>query len=215
MELFHELVYDGINVDVIHAERSAAQRDATVDKFRSGKVQPLPQTTAQQSGPPHSSQSLPTINLMYHHQPQPPLTSIPTPALHIIASPTLAASTAAVCNRDRNRHSSPEHARADLADVYLKVWVLIATELMARGMDFKGVSLVINFDFPQARSNFPRTAPPLPSSPGQPSPTFPHAFRRRFHTSTALGARAEQEGLAAPSPSSRKRMWSNFVRSLT
>ena len=66
MELFHELVYDSINVDVIHAERTPAQRDATVDKFRAGKV-----------------------------------------------------------------------------------WVLIATELMARGMDFKGVSLVINYDFPQ------------------------------------------------------------------
>jgi ATP-dependent RNA helicase DDX52/ROK1 len=27
--------------------------------------------------------------------------------------------------------------------------VLIATELMARGLDFKGVNLVINYDFPQ------------------------------------------------------------------
>ena len=30
-----------------------------------------------------------------------------------------------------------------------KVWVLISTELMARGIDFKGVNLVVNFDFPQ------------------------------------------------------------------
>lgn len=29
-----------------------------------------------------------------------------------------------------------------------KIWVLIATELMGRGIDFKGVSLVINYDFP-------------------------------------------------------------------
>ena len=58
--------YDGLNVDVIHADRSQAQREATVAKFREGKV-----------------------------------------------------------------------------------WVLIATELVARGMDFKGVSLVINYDFPQ------------------------------------------------------------------
>ncbi|KAK7069336.1 DEAD (Asp-Glu-Ala-Asp) box polypeptide 52 [Halocaridina rubra] len=31
-----------------------------------------------------------------------------------------------------------------------KIWVLICTELMARGIDFKGVNLVINYDFPQS-----------------------------------------------------------------
>ena len=64
-ELFHELVYDGINVDVIHADRSKEQRDEVVRQFRSGKV-----------------------------------------------------------------------------------WVLICTDLMARGLDFKGVNVVINYDFP-------------------------------------------------------------------
>lgn len=29
-----------------------------------------------------------------------------------------------------------------------KTWILICTELMARGIDFKGVNLVINYDFP-------------------------------------------------------------------
>jgi ATP-dependent RNA helicase DDX52/ROK1 len=29
-----------------------------------------------------------------------------------------------------------------------KTWVLIATDLMGRGMDFKGVNHVINYDFP-------------------------------------------------------------------
>ena len=71
VQLFHELVYDGLNVDVLHADRSQAQRDATVQKFRAGKV-----------------------------------------------------------------------------------WVLIATELVARGMDFKGVSLVINYDFPQTTTSY-------------------------------------------------------------
>ena len=71
VQLFHELVYDGLNVDVLHADRSQAQRDATVSKFRAGKV-----------------------------------------------------------------------------------WVLIATELVARGMDFKGVSLVINYDFPQSTTSY-------------------------------------------------------------
>lgn len=29
-----------------------------------------------------------------------------------------------------------------------KIWVLICTELLGRGIDFKGVNLVINYDFP-------------------------------------------------------------------
>ncbi|RUS23508.1 P-loop containing nucleoside triphosphate hydrolase protein, partial [Jimgerdemannia flammicorona] len=70
-ELFHELVYDGINVDVIHSERTKAQRDAVVEGFRAGKI-----------------------------------------------------------------------------------WVLIATELMARGLDFKGVNLVVNYDFPQTVQSY-------------------------------------------------------------
>ncbi|KAG0084364.1 RNA-dependent ATPase rok1 [Podila epicladia] len=70
-ELFHELIYDGIHVDVIHSERTKAQRDKIVEGFRQGKV-----------------------------------------------------------------------------------WVLIATELMARGVDFKGVNLVINYDFPQTVQSY-------------------------------------------------------------
>ncbi|XP_036444716.1 probable ATP-dependent RNA helicase DDX52 [Colossoma macropomum] len=64
-ELFHELVYEGINVDVIHADRTQQQRDNVISSFRSGKI-----------------------------------------------------------------------------------WVLICTALMARGIDFKGVNLVVNYDFP-------------------------------------------------------------------
>ena len=29
-----------------------------------------------------------------------------------------------------------------------KIWALICTELISRGIDFKGVNLVINYDFP-------------------------------------------------------------------
>ncbi|XP_038670336.1 probable ATP-dependent RNA helicase DDX52 isoform X2 [Scyliorhinus canicula] len=64
-ELFRELIYEGINVEVIHAERTQQQRDNVVYSFRAGKI-----------------------------------------------------------------------------------WVLICTALMARGIDFKGVNLVINYDFP-------------------------------------------------------------------
>lgn len=70
-QLFHELVYDGINVDVIHAERTLQQRTAIVESFKKGDI-----------------------------------------------------------------------------------WVLISTELMARGIDFKGVNLVVNYDFPQTVQSY-------------------------------------------------------------
>lgn len=64
-ELYKELVYDGINVDVMHAERSAAQREDVIRRFRTGDI-----------------------------------------------------------------------------------WILICTDLMARGIDFKAVAMVINYDLP-------------------------------------------------------------------
>ncbi|KAL6657093.1 hypothetical protein ACP70R_004873 [Stipagrostis hirtigluma subsp. patula] len=35
-----------------------------------------------------------------------------------------------------------------------KTWVLIATEVVARGMDFKGVNCVINYDFPESAAAY-------------------------------------------------------------
>ena len=70
-ELYAELVYDGINVDAIHSERTQAKRDDVVKRFRSGEV-----------------------------------------------------------------------------------WTLIATDLMGRGVDFKGVNMVINYDFPQSAVSY-------------------------------------------------------------
>ncbi|XP_013098633.2 DEAD box protein 52 homolog [Stomoxys calcitrans] len=70
-QLFEELLYDGINVDVIHADRTQQQRDNCVKAFREGHI-----------------------------------------------------------------------------------WVLICTELMGRGIDFKGVNLVINYDFPPSTISY-------------------------------------------------------------
>ncbi|CAG9561605.1 unnamed protein product [Danaus chrysippus] len=70
-ELFKELLYDGIQVDVIHGDRTQAQRDKVVRSFRLGRV-----------------------------------------------------------------------------------WVLLCTELMARGIDFRGVNLVINYDLPPSAISY-------------------------------------------------------------
>eukprot|EP00931_Biecheleriopsis_adriatica_P038053 TRINITY_DN21823_c0_g1_i1.p1 TRINITY_DN21823_c0_g1~~TRINITY_DN21823_c0_g1_i1.p1 ORF type:complete len:570 (+),score=130.49 TRINITY_DN21823_c0_g1_i1:84-1793(+) len=70
-ELFGELVYDGVFVDAIHADRTKKQRDNTVAAFRAGKI-----------------------------------------------------------------------------------WIMICTDLMARGVDFKGVETVVNYDFPQSAATY-------------------------------------------------------------
>lgn len=65
--LFHELIYDKLNVDVIHAEKTPKQRDEVIKRFKNGDI-----------------------------------------------------------------------------------WVLITTDVIARGVDFKGVNMVINYDVPQS-----------------------------------------------------------------
>lgn len=70
-ELFRELIYENLKVDVIHSERTQAQRDSIIKNFRSGAI-----------------------------------------------------------------------------------WILICTDLMARGIDFRGVSSVINYDFPQTTQEY-------------------------------------------------------------
>jgi len=65
--LFHELLYDRLNVDVIHAERTQVQRQKIIERFKTGEI-----------------------------------------------------------------------------------WVLICTDVLARGIDFKGVNLVINYDVPNS-----------------------------------------------------------------
>lgn len=69
--LFHELLYDKLNVDVIHAERTPKQRDEVIKRFKNGDI-----------------------------------------------------------------------------------WVLITTDVLARGVDFKAVNLVINYDVPQSAQTY-------------------------------------------------------------
>jgi len=64
-ELYKELIFDGVNVNVIHGDKTKIERDEIIKQFRTGEI-----------------------------------------------------------------------------------WVLVCTDLMARGIDFKAVNTVINFDFP-------------------------------------------------------------------
>jgi len=66
-QLFKELQYDGLKVEVIHADKKKEERDEIIKEFRVGKI-----------------------------------------------------------------------------------WILICTDLMSRGIDFKTVNQVVNFDFPQS-----------------------------------------------------------------
>ncbi|PKA58988.1 DEAD-box ATP-dependent RNA helicase 57 [Apostasia shenzhenica] len=49
-----------------------------------------------------------------------------------------------------------QEQREDAVDNFRagKTWVLIATDLMARGMDFKGINCVINYDFPESAAAY-------------------------------------------------------------
>ncbi|KAG0484319.1 hypothetical protein HPP92_008232 [Vanilla planifolia] len=49
-----------------------------------------------------------------------------------------------------------QEQREDVVDNFRagKTWVLIATDVMARGMDFKGVNCVINYDFPESAAAY-------------------------------------------------------------
>lgn len=70
-QLFNELIYDGLHLDVIHSEKPKLQREKIIENFKKGEI-----------------------------------------------------------------------------------WVLICTDLLARGIDFKGVNLVINYDFPQSLQSY-------------------------------------------------------------
>lgn len=51
--------------------------------------------------------------------------------------------------------SCPKH-RENAIDNFRagKTWVLIATDVAARGLDFKGLNCVINYDFPDSASSY-------------------------------------------------------------
>lgn len=94
-ELFNELLYDGINVDVIHADRTQLQ--------------------------------VKQINFLYEKK----IFSFLQSILFLL-------------QRDNVVRAFREG----------KIWVLICTELMGRGIDFKGVNLVINYDFPPSAISY-------------------------------------------------------------
>jgi ATP-dependent RNA helicase DDX52/ROK1 len=59
-------------------------------------------------------------------------------------------------NVDLITSDHPEYVRDRIVRNFRaqKIWVLIATDLLARGIDFKGIRLVVNFDFPQSTQQY-------------------------------------------------------------
>jgi len=53
-----------------------------------------------------------------------------------------------ICRSDLQRDQTVKAFRSG------RVWILICTELLGRGVDFKGVNLVINYDFPTSSSSY-------------------------------------------------------------
>jgi ATP-dependent RNA helicase DDX52/ROK1 len=105
-QLYKELVFDDIHVDVIHADRTKAQRDAIIQKFR----------------------------CVY---------TCVCVCVRVSVCMVVCVCTALVCI-----YTYILLHRAG------SVWVLICTDLMARGIDFKGVRTVVNFDFPQSTVDY-------------------------------------------------------------
>lgn len=56
-----------------------------------------------------------------------------------------------------------------------KIWCLVCTDVMGRGIDFKGVRLVVNYDFPQSAMSYIHRIGKT---------TFSHSFSMEFDSLT-------------------------------
>ena len=130
-ELFHELIYDGLNVEVIHADRTQAQRDNIIRSFRAGRVsegdrrhQRLFEILSQKLAWLYTTSHRPIFHSQFCISFMNYLTNDVTLCVAVV--PLLC----------------------------VQIWVLICTDLMGRGMDFKGVNMVINYDFPPSAISY-------------------------------------------------------------
>lgn len=59
-------------------------------------------------------------------------------------------------NVDAIHSDRPQAQRDEIINKFREgdIWILIATELLSRGIDFQGVSLVVNYDFPQSIQSY-------------------------------------------------------------
>lgn len=129
-QLFHELVYDGINVDVIHSDRTQAQVRHETGLHVNVNIKFLMFTTCKtlykSTSIPLSNESF--VNILW----KPFFFNLTT------ETPFLIFQRDTVIKNFRSGHT----------------WVLIATDLVGRGLDFKGVNLVINYDFPRSIASY-------------------------------------------------------------
>ena len=142
-ELFHELIYDGLNVEVIHADRTQAQRDNIIKSFRAGRVSLTAAVFIMGGGEKELAQSF------GKHLRKSKVWQSTVAVVHWFI---LLVSLQSFHNECRAYTKRVQLFEGDT--VVLQIWILICTDLMGRGMDFKGVNMVINYDFPPSAISY-------------------------------------------------------------
>ena len=142
-ELFHELIYDGLNVEVIHSDRTQAQRDNIIKSFRAGRVSLTEQQQFLKWG-------VGKVICTIFSQTFVKVKRVCQSTFAVVHWFILLVSLHSF-HRVQSIHEKSIYSYCSLLDndtVILQIWILICTDLMGRGMDFKGVNMVINYDFP-------------------------------------------------------------------
>ncbi|CAI5511856.1 unnamed protein product [Closterium sp. Naga37s-1] len=166
METDPWLSFDGLNVDVIHADRSVAQARRGMDiagvnvvvivlvPHGNGTHSPLHEFVGgnrwwTRSGRARSGSSLQRTSWGYEVTLKPCSLSSPFPCSSRLSVPS-------ACPFAEGAGGGLVLETEQVVDLFRegKIWFLIATDLMGRGMDIAGVNVVVNYDCPQTTAAY-------------------------------------------------------------
>lgn len=143
-------MYDGVHVDSIHADQSQAARQAAVDNFRCGSGAP---GGGWKEGSPLQPGRASDGRLPAPHLPLPAPCKVPA-RLGCAMAHGPAARSALTPGPQPALALTPPPTCVPAARRVGRTWVLVATDLIGRGMDFLGVNTVVNFDFPNSTTDY-------------------------------------------------------------